>query len=168
MGSPSTVTTTSTNPADQPPVKPNPFRASAVIATVFGAIGTGATIVGGGILMSFHKLTVDDDHRRHAAGITTVVVGAIMIPPTLIIGVYDAYRYWKWRQWMKAHTHTANGVVENNNAPHAPPAPAVSSTTQTTQHTEPTQQTTAYDYPDDEQHIQSVQPVQVVQVVTVS
>ena len=167
MGSPSTNASTSASPHDQPPVKPNPFRPSAVIATVFGAIGTGATIVGGGILMSFHKLTVDDDHTRRAAGITTVVVGAIMIPPTLIIGAYDAYRYWKWRQWMAAHRQ-ADGVVATADAPVAPQGP--SSTTQaSSQHIETTQQnTTSYDYPDDEQHVQSVQPVQIVQVVTVS
>ena len=171
MGSPSTTTTTAnSNSADQPPVKPNPFRPSAVIATVFGAIGTGATIVGGGILLSYHDLTVDDEHRRRVAGIVTVVIGALMIPPTVLIGAYDAYRYWKWRQWMKAHTHTTNGVTETNDAPVAP-VTAANSTTETTQHNEPTQQTTTYDYPldDDTQHsAPNVQPVQVVQIVTVS
>lgn len=168
MGSPSATTTPTTttsyvgspNTVEQPPIKPNPFRPAAVIATIFGAIGTGATIVGGGILISYYHLTVDDEHTRRAAGITTVVVGALMIPPTLIIGAYDAYRYWKWRQWNKAHTHQSNGVVEANNAPAAPVAAANSNT-------ETTQQTTSYDYADDDtQH--SGQPVQMVQVVTVA
>ena len=163
MGSPSVNTT------EQPPVKPNPFRPSAVIATVFGAIGTGATIVGGGILMSFHKLTVDDEHTRRAAGISTVVIGAVMIPPTLIIGAYDAYRYFKWRQWMKAHTHQTNGVVENNTAPQAPTA--TNSTTETTLHEPHT--TTSYDYPDDDHpavatNTVPTRPIQPLQIVTVS
>ena len=169
MGSPGSNNTSNVgaaNTADQPPIKPNPFRPAAVIATVFGAIGTGATIVGGGILISYYHLTVDDEHKRRAAGITTVVVGALMIPPTLIIGAYDLYRYWKWRQWMKAHTHQTNGVVETNNAPTAP------STVQTSQYHETTQQTTTsttYDYTDDDQqHTANVQPMQIVQVVTVS
>jgi len=166
MGSPSTSNTPS---SEQPPIKPNPFRAVAVIAAIFGAIGTAATIVGGGILISYHDLTVDDRHTRRAAGITTVVIGALMIPPTLLIGAYDAYRWWKWYQWNKTHTHQANGVVESNTAPAAPTA--VNSTTETTQ------QTTAYDY-NEETHAHntpttitthtSASNIQPIQIVTVS
>ena len=168
MGSPTTISSAASN--EQPPVKPNPFRASAVIAAVFGAIGTGATIVGGGILISYHDLTVDDEHRRRAAGITTVVVGALMIPPTLLLGAYDAWRYYKWWQWNKTHTHqTSNGVVESNTAPPAPVA-ANSAAMETTQ-------TTAYEYADDEQRhntpttivtTASTSNIQPIQIVTVS
>ena len=82
------------------PEKPR-IRVRSVVGTVLGAIGTGATIVGGGILMSFHKLTVDDHHTRTVAGVVPIVIGALMIVVSLIIGLmdgYDAYRWWRWRK----------------------------------------------------------------------
>ena len=77
--------------SSSPPQKPNPFRPLAIFLTVLAAIGTGATIVGGGILISYHDLTVDDYHRRRAAGITTVVIGALLIPPALILTLMDGF-----------------------------------------------------------------------------
>lgn len=81
-----------------PPEKPR-IRARSVFGTVIGLIGTGGSFVGGAILMSYHKMTIDDHHERIAAGVSTVVVSGVMIIISLIIGVmdgYDTYRYWKW------------------------------------------------------------------------
>jgi len=94
-----------------PPQKPNLFRPLAVICTILAAIGTAATIVGGGILISYHDLTVDDYHTRRAAGITTVVVGALLIPPGVLVGLHDAYQYYIWWQWNKQHNTAETAVA---------------------------------------------------------
>ena len=93
----------STSPPLSIPSRPNPFRFWAVFFTVLGAIGTGMTIVGGGILLSFYKLTVQDEHTRRTAGISVTVLGALLIPPSIVIGLYDAYRLFRWYRFMRAH-----------------------------------------------------------------
>lgn len=95
----------------QPVPKPNPLALRSVIGTTLTLIGTGATIVGGGILLSFYKLSIDDDSTRLAAGIVPIVIGAIFIIIGLIIGVMDGYDWYHWWKY--------NKTVEQSDQPQA-------------------------------------------------
>jgi len=107
-------------PADpNEPQKPNLLRPLAVILTILAAIGTGATIVGGGILISYHLLTVDDYNTRRAAGITTVVIGALLIPPGAIVGLLDAWQMYRWWSWKRNRKQAVQSIEAMQRQPPA-------------------------------------------------
>ena len=119
--------------ADVAPPKPR-IRMRSVVGTVLGIIGTGGTIVGGAILTSFHKMTIDDHHKRIAAGVPPIVVGAVMIVISLVIGAMDAYELYTWWQWRKAHPSTTHTTTTTTSTRKYNESTETTETTDTTEH----------------------------------